>query len=42
MIFLFVCETRNSEIVGLDAVPGIGAAMLKGETTGRYVVDPSK
>jgi len=32
----------QSEIVGLDAVPGIGAAMLKGETTGRYVVDPSK
>lgn len=32
----------QNEIVGLDAVPDIGAAMLKGQIKGRYVVDPSK
>lgn len=32
----------QNEIVGLDAVPEIGAAMLKGQIKGRYVVDPTK
>jgi len=32
----------QNEIVGLDAVPDIGTAMLKGQIKGRYVVDPSK
>ena len=32
----------QNEIVGLDAVPEIGGAMLKGQIKGRYVVDPSK
>jgi len=32
----------QNEIVGLDAVPDIGAAMLKGQIKGRYVVDPSQ
>ena len=32
----------QNELVGLEAVPDLGAKMLAGQISGRYVVDPSK